>query len=143
MNGISREILSEKDFQACSIWRYDYDENLYYSLNNLDIELNSLYDLEFRCDFETKNGKRISGSVCGVENIYFIRLFLSNDYYTLNNNRNAESLFEETMAEVIRENPQLDALHWRALFPLKFQTNLNHSEVKDFSGIFDIQRESE
>lgn len=141
MNKAGKKLLSAENFQAYPIWRFDEETESYFPLINLQDLINDHYDMQFRCIFELPNGKNISGSVCGFEDIYFIRIFHKEDYVLIN--KNFDSVHMKNITDFINKHPEFNISHWQDFFPLKFQTNLNHSEVKDFSGVFDIQRESE
>ncbi|WP_430444406.1 hypothetical protein [Sphingorhabdus contaminans] len=84
-------IKTPSDFFECPIWRYDYDDDLYYPVLETDDLPESEQDLTIRAIFTTPSGKKIDGYVVGISRVFSIGLFGEDRFFYVNKNLGPES----------------------------------------------------
>jgi len=131
------DIKTPSHFFECPIWRYEEDDDLYHPVMESDDLPDSESDLSIRALFVTPAGKTIDGYVVGISRVFSLTLFWKERLFHVNKNLIPES--REFMLEFISERDDPDLRTLDDIFPLRYTTQINRLDYRDFSGTFDLE----
>jgi hypothetical protein len=123
------------DMEACPVWRFDPDRELFLPLINLDDQIGSINEVHFRAIFMTPDGKELSGSIAG-DGSTAIGIFRNGRWYAANKKWKQTSF--EQLSLLIKDSPDLRLRDARDLFPLRFETKIEREPFVDRKGVFDL-----
>lgn len=132
--------LSEANFEKCSIWLFNQDDDFYHPVSHPDNlpEMMSEDNLCIKAFLTTPKGLEFDGFICGIreEDMYVIGLYVHKQLFLFN--KNLRKFCEEDLKKIQRIffSKKLNDLH--DLFPLHFRTDFHLDDFKNFEGEFDI-----
>ena len=132
----AKKVLLPSDFMACSIWRYDDEDDLFHPVLSGDQLPESERDLSIRAKFKTPAGDALDGYVVGISRVFSIGLFAGDRICLVN--KNLPDLSLKQISAFMDGNPQLRAKSAGELFPLQYVSTIGREEFADFSGSFEM-----
>lgn len=123
-------------YRACSMWRYDESDNVYYPVWSPNDLPESESDLSTYARFTFPNGKVCDGYVVGVKRVFSIGLFGAGTMFFFNQNLPDLSAKQATM--FLEKVGGLEIYNVQDLFPLTYRTNVSQEGFLEVDGVFNM-----
>jgi hypothetical protein len=131
----STDYLTPADFEACSVWIYDQDREIYLPVRSLDDLFGEINDLQICGTFTTPLGHQIQGKVVGTNDFYAIGLFVKDEIIGINRHMREDS--RKQVAKFLELSGLSSELNFETLFPLRFRSSWGGADFNDFEGVFE------
>ena len=123
-------------YRACSMWRYDESDDVYYPVWSPNDLPESESDLSTYARFTFPNGKVCDGYVVGVKRVFSIGLFGAGTMFFFNQNLPDLSAKQATM--FLEKVGGLEIYNVQDLFPLTYRTNVSQEGFLEVDGVFNM-----
>ena len=123
-------------YRACSMWRYDESDDVYYPVWSPNDLPESESDLSTYARFTFPNGKVCDGYVVGVKRVFSIGLFGAGTMFFFNQSLPDLSAKQATM--FLEKVGGLEIYNVQDLFPLTYRTNVSQEGFLEVDGVFNM-----
>lgn len=123
-------------YKACSMWRYDELDDVYYPVLSPNDLPDSESDLSTYARFTFPNGKVCDGYVVGVKRVFSIGLFGAGAMFFFNQNLPDLSAMQAKM--FLEKVAGLEMCNMQDLFPMTYRTKVGQEGFLEVDGVFDM-----
>ena len=123
-------------YRACSMWRYDELDDVYYPVWSPNDLPDSESDLSTYARFTFPNGKVCDGYVVGVKRVFSIGLFGAGTMFFFN--QNLPDLSAKQAKMFLEKVGGLEICNVQDLFPLTYRTKVGQKGFLEVDGVFNM-----
>lgn len=138
INQIAIDVLTEREFDSCPLWKSSEDIDGYCAVRGVDDLPDLSQDLLIKADFFSPSNVHYKGYIVGISNVVSIGLFVRGRKFRFNSN--LVDLSEEQLETMRQMLAMASGMADEAIFPLRFTTTFSLPGYANFSGVFDLYK---